>query len=190
MSKGLSSLKPNVYTAQGDLVASPLAPSGPVEALSTQEHEALCNRCGKCCYKKIIVGRMVLITPFPCEFLDTHTNACTVYENRHEKNPHCLNMAEGFKHRAFPADCTYLPSQAPPGYRPAVDTWSWKGEWDEFDELAELLEVSPRVREEIRARGPLARPMWEEAFERLQNAHPAEQAPSLVALAKERRGSA
>lgn len=132
-----------------------------------EEHEALCSQCGKCCYKKIIVGSTVFITPFPCEYLDTETNLCTVYERRHEANPECLNMVEGMKHSAFPADCGYVPAMAPKGYRPAIDTWHWNGEWSDFDHLADQLDVSDETREKVRARGPWAPPMWVDANERI-----------------------
>ena len=130
--------------------------------------DSLCNHCGKCCYKKIIVGRTVYITPFPCEFLDTHTNMCTVYERRHEMNPDCLSMETGFKHSAFPSDCPYVPEMAPPKYKPAREDYDWADEWDDFDNLADDLDVSAQVRGTVRARGPNARPMHVEAFERLQ----------------------
>ena len=131
-------------------------------------HEDLCTRCGKCCYKKIIVGRTVFITPFPCEFLDTATNTCTVYADRYAKNPYCLSVQEGFKYSAFPTDCGYVEKQAPPGYRPALDKWSWQGKWHEFDEWADDMQVSPETREKVRARGPHAPPMWFEVNERIR----------------------
>ena len=132
------------------------------------QHEALCNNCGKCCYKKIIVGRSVFITPFPCEFLNTDTNLCTVYERRFELNPLCLSMEEGFKVNAFPEDCPYVPEMAPPKYKPARDDWNWAEEWDEFDKLADDLDVSAEMRAKVRARGPEAAPMYVETYARIQ----------------------
>ena len=131
-------------------------------------HEGLCTNCGKCCYTKIIVGRTVYITPFPCEFLDTATNLCTIYEKRHELNPLCLSIEEGLKHNAFPADCPYVDELAPPKYRPAKDEWDWAAEWAEFDELADDLEVSAEVREKVRLRGPHMPAMYVEAYERIK----------------------
>ena len=139
--------------------------------------EALCNHCGKCCYQKIRVGRVVYITPFPCEFLDTGTNLCTIYDRRHELNPTCLSLSEGMKFNAFPSDCPYVPEHAPKNYKPAVEH-DWSKEWDEFDELADDLEVSPELREKIRARGPDAPPMWTEA-----------KIPDLATLARNRTDS-
>ncbi len=129
-----------------------------------EDHEALCSRCGKCCYKKITIGDTLFITPFPCEYLDTETNACTIYERRHELNPECMNIEDGLKNSAFPADCGYVPVKAPPNYRPPRDDWDWDGKWEEFDNLADHLGVSKKIREMVRARGSKAQPMWVEAF--------------------------
>ncbi len=142
--------------------------------------DSLCNHCGKCCYKKIIVGRTVYITPFPCEFLDTQTNMCTVYERRHELNPECLSMETGFKHSAFPSDCPYVPEMAPPNYKPAREDYNWAAEWEDFDNLADDLDVSAPVRGTVRARGPNARPMHAEVFDRIQESEV--RAPALVDL--------
>ena len=130
--------------------------------------EKLCTNCGKCCYMKILVGRTVYITPFPCEYLDTATNLCTIYERRHELNPLCLAVKLAIKVNAFPADCPYVPEHAPANYRPAREDYDWAAEWDEFDELADDLEVSPETRERVRARGPHAPPMHVEAYARIR----------------------
>ena len=162
------------------------------------EHEQLCNNCGKCCYKKIIVGRTVFITPFPCEYLDTDTNLCTIYDRRKELNPLCLDVEEGMKVSAFPEDCPYVAEQAPKKYKPARDDWDWKYEWDGFDELADDLDVKAATREKVRQRGPDALPMHVEAFAKIQARREAEaqmswsgrlvdlrrdQVPSLAAMA-------
>ena len=174
---------------------------------SHASHESLCTNCGKCCYKKIIVGRTVFITPFPCEYLDTRTNLCTIYDRRHELNPLCLSIEAEMKVGAFPDDCPYVDDMAPKGYRPARDYWDWSKEWHDFDALAEDLEVSDEMREIVRARGPQAVAMYVEAFARIEQerfeqllwgtgpvlivnaAHavnaPADAVPSLVQLARE-----
>lgn len=125
--------------------------------------ESLCTNCGKCCYKKLIIGRNVYITPFPCEFLDTETNLCTIYEKRHELNPLCLTMEQGMKVSAFPADCGYVPTMAPEGYNPAREDYNWKKEWRGFDIIAEDLDVSDHTYDRVIARGPDAPPMYVEA---------------------------
>jgi hypothetical protein len=126
-------------------------------------HELLCRHCGKCCYKKIFIGRTVCITLFPCKYLDVHTNLCTIYERRHEVNPFCLSVPEGLRVSAFPADCPYVAALAPQSYVAARDDWDWKSEWHDFDELADDLGVTPDIREMVRARGPEAPPLYLEA---------------------------
>ena len=123
--------------------------------------ESLCRRCGKCCYRKVVVAGRVQITPFPCEYLDADTNLCTVYARRAEIDPECLSVPEGMRIGAFPADCGYLPRHAPPNYQPALEGWHWgKKRWRKFDELADLLEVSPEIRAWVRERGPQAPPKY------------------------------
>lgn len=123
--------------------------------------EEICRRCTKCCYRKIIIGGEVLTTPFPCEFLDEENKRCRVYARRKEFKPNCLTVREGMRVSAFPADCAYVPSYAPPGYRPARTDWDWGLWWDSFDELADALGVSDRVRKLLRARGPHGPLPWE-----------------------------
>lgn len=145
------------------------APRDPRHALDANpEHEGLCTQCGKCCYKKVIIGPTVFITPFPCEFLDTETNLCTVYEERFEKNPYCLAVDQGMQVSAFPEDCGYVPKLAPPGYVPAREGWTWKGRWHQFDDYADDLDVSQETRERIRELGPKGQPLWIEANERIK----------------------
>jgi uncharacterized cysteine cluster protein YcgN (CxxCxxCC family) len=124
--------------------------------------EALCTHCGKCCYKKLIIGRSVYITPFPCDYLDTKTNLCTIYKERHEKNPECLSIYIGMRVNAFPAECPYVPEHAPVGFKPAREDFDWQREFEEFDDIADDLGVSDRTREYVRARGPDAPPEYVE----------------------------
>ncbi|MCY3022673.1 MAG: hypothetical protein NTW87_27150 [Planctomycetota bacterium] len=137
--------------------------SDPRDTTAASVDEALCRHCGKCCYKKVYVRHDVFITPFPCKFLDVRTSLCTVYPRRHEVNRACLSVPQGLKASAFPADCPYVATLAPPDYKPAREGWDWKGQWDDFDDLADDLGVSPEFREMVRARGPHAPPMYTEA---------------------------
>ena len=161
--------------------ASPLPPVLAGENL--EQHESLCNHCGKCCYQKIIVGRSVYLTPFPCEYLDTNANMCTIYDRRHELNPECLSIETGLKHSAFPQDCGYVVYRAPKKYKPAREDFDWAAEWKDFDEIADDLEVPTQIRGLIRERGPDARPLYDEAFERIQAM------PSLVEMARAKKSS-
>ena len=73
-----------------------------------QQHEALCRRCGRCCYAKLVIGTHVIALDEPCDYLDTTTNLCTVYENRFQVNPRCLTIKQGIANRAFPDGCPYV----------------------------------------------------------------------------------
>ena len=77
----------------------------------------MCEKCGRCCYGKLILDGEVVYTPFPCPYLDEDTRLCTVYERRHEVNPDCLTVEMGVELGVFPPDCPYvrdLPDYIPP----------------------------------------------------------------------------
>jgi len=70
--------------------------------------EKLCNRCGKCCYVKIRVGRINVFTNKHCEFLDEKTNLCSVYKDRFKMKPGCLTIEQAIALKALPNDCPYV----------------------------------------------------------------------------------
>lgn len=73
--------------------------------------EAICTRCGKCCYEKVDLGGGVIrYLDEPCEHLDTETNLCKVYANRHEAEPDCLKLTEELVRQLswLPEDCAYV----------------------------------------------------------------------------------
>ena len=95
-------------------------------AHSSQGHEcdqqyddALCKRCGRCCYEKLVVDDLVLFTSKFCEYLDEETKLCAIYEERHITNPKCLSVDVGIKFSVFPADCPYVADL--PGYKPPIE---------------------------------------------------------------------
>ena len=73
--------------------------------------EALCLRCGTCCYEKDVRGRAI-VTNYrrPCLHLDTRTHLCTVYEKRFDLCPQCRRMT--LRHALFvrwlPEECGYV----------------------------------------------------------------------------------
>ena len=86
----------------------------------TKADPTLCERCGRCCYAKVIIDGEVVYTPFPCPYLDEDTRLCAIYERRHELNPHCLTVEMGIRLGVFPADCPYvrdIPDYTPPRMR-------------------------------------------------------------------------
>ncbi|MHC5057383.1 MAG: CxxCxxCC domain-containing protein [Planctomycetota bacterium] len=92
---------------------------GQVAARPLEAHEAVCRRCGRCCYAKLLVGDQVIYTDTPCAHLDLETRLCRVYGRRHEANPDCLSVDEGVRRGVFPADCPYVAGT--PGYRAPVE---------------------------------------------------------------------
>jgi len=91
------------------------------DASPSAEHEALCRRCGRCCYEKLIVDGHVFTTRTPCLYLDVATNFCNVYERRLAINPRCLSVEQGTEFGVFPADCPYVRDLQ--GYHPAEEGW-------------------------------------------------------------------
>jgi uncharacterized cysteine cluster protein YcgN (CxxCxxCC family) len=79
--------------------------------MTNEEWEAICKRCGKCCYEKVDLGAgEIVYTDEPCEHLDTTTNLCKVYERRHEIDPDCMSLTPTLVRilHWLPEDCAYL----------------------------------------------------------------------------------
>jgi len=110
-----------------------------------ESHEARCLRCGRCCYKKIIIGDTVFYTPFPCRFLDVESRLCKVYGNRHLTNPGCLSVAEGIAKGVFPSDCPYVRDLG--DYVPPVEEWNAELFAGALDELVMALDLSDEERD-------------------------------------------
>jgi hypothetical protein len=91
----------------------------------------LCERCGRCCYAKVIIDGEVVYTPFPCPYLDEQTRLCAVYERRHELRTDCLTIEMGIQLGVFPADCPYV--RDIPGYVPPRRLT--REEWEELGDL-------------------------------------------------------
>lgn len=87
--------------------------------MSVEEWEAICRRCGQCCYEKIEFEGDIYYTDVPCDKLDLESLQCTVYAERTRRRPGCVKLnpelaAQGF----LPADCAYVAGIA--GYRPPI----------------------------------------------------------------------
>jgi uncharacterized protein len=76
-----------------------------------EEWDAICDRCGLCCYqKKYLHHRLVIDLSSPCPYLDESTRQCRVYENRFRV---CLDCRRVTRYHALfsglmPADCAYV----------------------------------------------------------------------------------
>jgi uncharacterized protein len=82
-----------------------------VKRMSHEQWEAICRKCGKCCYEKVdLGGGIIQYTDVPCEHLDTETKLCRVYDRRHEAEPDCISLTEELVRTLnwLPEDCAYV----------------------------------------------------------------------------------
>jgi len=84
----------------------------PLNKLTQQEWEALCDGCGKCCLNKLEDedGGEVALTRVACRLLDDHSCACAHYPNRHQFIPDCIVLRpDNLETHAYwlPATCAY-----------------------------------------------------------------------------------
>jgi uncharacterized cysteine cluster protein YcgN (CxxCxxCC family) len=83
----------------------------PLEKLTRDEWEALCDGCGRCCMHKLEdedTGE-VLETNVACKLLDPETARCTNYRHRKAFVPDCLRLTPELvkKIRWLPSTCAY-----------------------------------------------------------------------------------
>jgi len=79
--------------------------------MTREEWEAICDKCGKCCYEKVDLGcGEIRYTDEPCEHLDTKTGLCRIYDNRHELEPDCISLTEELVRALhwLPEECAYV----------------------------------------------------------------------------------
>lgn len=83
----------------------------PLEELTAEEWEALCDGCGQCCLLKFQdeeSGELAVLN-LACELLDVHSCRCSDYESRLERVPECTRLTpervEEF--RWLPHSCAY-----------------------------------------------------------------------------------
>ena len=83
----------------------------PLEELTAEEWEALCDGCGKCCLFKLIEPEedKVRFTNVTCRYMDLETCRCTDYDHRHENVPECLIVTPKLAREAnwLPKTCAY-----------------------------------------------------------------------------------
>ena len=76
-----------------------------------QQWEAICRRCGLCCYERRVGFRGLAVNyNAPCRYLDTQTGLCTVYEDRFRACPECrkLNLFTALFDPSLPDSCGYV----------------------------------------------------------------------------------
>jgi len=83
----------------------------PLDALSREQWEGLCDGCGQCCLHKVEDADTGEIFPtnVACKLLDLKTARCSDYRHRRAFVPDCLRLT---KHNAgsldwLPATCAY-----------------------------------------------------------------------------------
>ena len=70
--------------------------------------EALCDRCGRCCYEKIEYQGRVFYTRTPCKYLNVKNNSCEIYHRRDTLQPDCARLTpELAVSGVLPPDCPY-----------------------------------------------------------------------------------
>ena len=83
----------------------------PLDQLSRQEWEALCDGCGRCCLVKLQDEDTdeLHFTSLSCRFLDTERCRCTVYEERSQREPDCVRITPALVATmpGLPSTCAY-----------------------------------------------------------------------------------
>ena len=66
----------------------------PLNEMSKQQWESLCDGCGLCCLQKLQDEETdeVFFTSVSCQFLDDKSCRCKVYDNRFDYLPECLDL--------------------------------------------------------------------------------------------------
>ena len=71
--------------------------------------EAICQRCGRCCYEKIDYHGRIFYTNKPCPHLDTRKKICHIYHQRDQLQPDCVRLTPDLVAAGIlPADCPYV----------------------------------------------------------------------------------
>lgn len=83
----------------------------PLDDLTREEWEALCDGCGKCCLHKLedADSGEILPTNIACKLLDIGASRCSDYRHRKAKVPDCLRLTArnvGDQHW-LPESCAY-----------------------------------------------------------------------------------
>jgi uncharacterized cysteine cluster protein YcgN (CxxCxxCC family) len=75
---------------------------------SDAEWEALCSRCGACCYESRWTETGWEETGVPCGFLDGVSKTCTAYGSRFEVEADCIRVTPSVVLSGIlPSECSY-----------------------------------------------------------------------------------
>ena len=81
-----------------------------LEHLNTEEWEALCDGCAKCCLLKIVYKKKTYITNISCSKLEPDSCRCSDYINREKNVKNCLKLTKDNLHKNLkflPSSCSY-----------------------------------------------------------------------------------
>lgn len=100
----------------------------PIDEMTTQEWEALCDGCGRCCLAKLEFSDNgeVAYTNVACRLLDDDTARCSQYEIRKTLVPNCVVLTpETIAGHAYwlPSTCAYkrlYEGDQIPGWHPLI----------------------------------------------------------------------
>ncbi len=80
-----------------------------LEQLTRGEWEAICERCGRCCYEKYEYRDKIFYSKAACRYLDLKNNSCKVYADRTRHQPECAQLTpELVRAGILPEDCPYV----------------------------------------------------------------------------------
>ena len=91
--------------------SKPFWVSKPLEAMSREEWESLCDGCGRCCVNKLRDpdARRIRFTAVACRLLDRDSCRCRDYAHRTEQVSDCvvLSPANRSEFNILPRSCAY-----------------------------------------------------------------------------------
>jgi len=90
---------------------APFWKTKPLEEMSRDEWESLCDGCGMCCLQKVEDERTgeIRLIGVSCEYLDLETCQCLIYEIRTVVNSNCTKLTPKNIHEKtwLPRTCAY-----------------------------------------------------------------------------------
>jgi uncharacterized cysteine cluster protein YcgN (CxxCxxCC family) len=93
------------------VAAEPFWRTKPLEAMTREEWESLCDGCAQCCRLKLEDADTgeIAVTDVVCRLLDLDTCRCTDYPGRHRSVPDCIQFgaADVLRLRWLPESCAY-----------------------------------------------------------------------------------
>jgi uncharacterized cysteine cluster protein YcgN (CxxCxxCC family) len=102
---------PNLRNGYADLTDTPFW-ERPIDQLTRNEWEALCDGCGKCCLHKVEdedTGR-IYPTNVACKLLDLNSCQCADYRHRRMHVPDCIRLTRWTidDYPWLPSTCAYV----------------------------------------------------------------------------------